>query len=69
MQGGNRWFLLSTMILLSLITGIQNTAAQTVDNLEGNVMFEIQGLEQETYQFTLAINEGLSNIVDISCTS
>ena len=69
MQGGNRWFLLSTMILLSLVTGVQNTTAQTVDNLDGNMMFEIQGLEQETYQFSLEINDGLTNIVDISCTS
>ncbi|MEK9699032.1 MAG: hypothetical protein VW270_24865, partial [Candidatus Poseidoniales archaeon] len=69
MQGENRWFLLSTMLLFSLVTGIQNTTAQTVDNLSGNTMFEIQGLEQETYQFSLEINEGLSNIVEVSCTS
>ena len=71
MQGENRWLLLSTMMLLSLVTGVQNTAAHSVeiDHLTGNSMHEIQGIEQETYQFSLEINEGLSNIVDVSCTS
>lgn len=69
MQGRKRWFLLSAMIILSLVSGIQNTAAQTVDNVEGNMMFEIQGLEQTTYQFSLEVIEALTNIVDVSCTS